>query len=124
MAVREAATDATVIHFPRRPGHSLNGQGGAFLKANNMRILPLALLLSRPRRCRARCGGDRRVALRGRGAGAGHPARGPVGRGDRRGVDGVTGARQTARRRASCADEGFQAVAGAAGEDTSGMHQE
>src|ERR1019366_3949820 len=53
--------------------------------------------LSRPRRHRARGRGDRRIPLRGGGAGAGNPARGHVGRGDRRGPDGVEGARQTAR---------------------------
>src|ERR1035441_3644145 len=56
-------------------------------------------LLPRPRRDRARRRGDSRDPVRGGGAGAGNPARGPMGGGDRRVPDGVEGARQAARRR-------------------------
>jgi hypothetical protein len=40
-----------------------------------------------------------------------------LGRADRRGPDGVEGAREAVRRRASGADEGLPAVAGEPGED-------
>ena len=41
-----------------------------------------------------------------------------------RGVDGVEGARQAARRRAPGQDEGFQAVAGESGEDAGRVYEE